>query len=113
MIVPYEGAYELYDLSKDPPESEDIAEENPELLRSLTAALLTKLAQLHVPGTEEGPPVCSLCDTQDGGSFWALALAGAAPEGARPPRPLSPETIQRLRDLGYAMETPDDGGAIR
>jgi len=95
---------ELYDLESDPGEQNDLASARPDEVTAMRAQLRERLAELGVPlpAQDSVLPTCRHCSWQGRERFWRMALEGAAVEGATAPGEVDAETLQRLRDLGYA-----------
>jgi hypothetical protein len=70
----------------------------------MSAQLRRRLAELGVPVPPDDStfPTCPHCGWQGREIFWQLALENEAAAGATAPGAVDEETLQRLRDLGYA-----------
>jgi arylsulfatase A-like enzyme len=95
---------ELYDLRDDPGERNDLAAARPDEVAAMSAQLRRRLAELGVPVPPDDStfPTCPHCGWQGREIFWQLALENEAAAGATAPGAVDEETLQRLRDLGYA-----------
>jgi arylsulfatase A-like enzyme len=94
---------ELYDLTNDPGERNDLAAARPDEVAAMRTQLRERLTELGVP-VPVAPPVmprCPHCSWQGREAFWSQALADEAVDGATAPSAVDEETLNRLRDLGY------------
>ena len=101
-MSPKGNRVELYDLDADPGEERNLARSDPRSVERLTGALRDRLAHFEVQGgAESNLPRCLNCDWKGREAFWATVL-GDGPDDV--PGPVDAETLQRLRDLGYAED---------
>jgi arylsulfatase A-like enzyme len=99
-----DSGFELYDLTSDPGERANLAAARPGDVAEMHARLRQQLSELGVPlpADDSALPTCPHCAWRDRESFWRQALEDEAVPGATPPEAVDDETLQRLRDLGYA-----------
>ncbi len=90
---------ELYDLKRDPGETQNLAKAKPQTVLKMYGKLLLRLQELNVPlAAGKDLPLCKLRGMRSAGKFWreALSTPGQAKE-------IDQETIERLRALGYVQ----------
>ena len=85
-------------------ERANLAAARPRDVAAMREQLRQRLSELGVPLPEDGSvlPTCPLCAWRDRETFWRLALEDESAPGATAPTAVDDETLQRLRDLGYA-----------
>jgi arylsulfatase A-like enzyme len=96
--------FELYDLESDPGERDNLSGARPREVAAMRAQLRQRLSELGVPlpPKDTAFPTCRHCSWQERETFWRLALEDEAVPGATAPGAVDEETLQRLRELGYA-----------